>query len=65
MKFLELINGWKTYSGAAVMFLTGAIELINAVNGDGDIMVAASLMSAALMGTGVKHATDKVGARNG
>lgn len=59
LKLLQLVNGWKTYSGAAVLFLTGALELINALNGDGDILNAITLMSGALMGSGLKHATVK------
>ena len=55
----QLLNGWKTYSGAAVLFLTGAIELINALNGEGDLFNAVAIMSGAVMGTGLKHATSK------
>ena len=56
---LQLVNGWKTYSGAALLFLTGAIELINAINGQGDLFNAIAIMSGAVMGTGLKHATAK------
>lgn len=56
---LSLINGWKTYSGAALLFLTGAIEFINALNGQGDLLNAITIMSGAVMGTGLKHATSK------
>jgi hypothetical protein len=56
---LQLVNGWKTYSGAALLFLTGAIEFINALNGQGDLLNAITIMSGAIMGTGLKHATTK------
>lgn len=63
LKLLSLINGWKTYSGAAVMFLTGTTQVITALSGDGGtVMDGIALISAAIMGTGVKHAVSKAGA---
>lgn len=60
-KLLNLINGYKTYSASIIMALTGAIEMISAFNGDGDFVNGVTLISGALMGTGLKHSSVKGG----
>lgn len=60
-KLLQLINGFKTYAGAAILFLTGATEVVNSFTGEGDLSNGIALISGAVTGAGLKHATDKVG----
>lgn len=58
-KFLQLINGFKTYAGAAIMFLTGMTEVVNSFTGEGDLTNGVALISGAITGAGLKHATTK------
>ena len=61
MKYLEKLNGLKTYIGAIIGILTGLIMIMGSLTGDGsDLMEGFAMVSAGIAVFGAGHKMDKL-----